>query len=260
MSAGLFGNRWYINSASTSENIPWDNLHQAKIQISLHICGVWSESSPGVFWIVKDAISSCGQQRMIRLCGGTGWFESSMGPTCQKVRFLTLLLNCVSPRATDYIAYMNDADPNRLACAPKIFVVAPSLYTIYIPGFNARLWERRGYRIHWRCRFASQRTSTTHAAWNTQKQRRSGSAYTITLSVYSPLREPLYTVKYVDKPRRTKWLGLILFVVFLFVFLFASKQAHAVGTTSIQRWFNVLTLNQRWIDIVSTVCVCWDMT
>ena len=30
-----------------------------------------------------------------------------------------------------------------------------------------------------------------------------------------------------------------------------------VETTSIQLWFNVKTLNQRWIDVVSTVCACW---
>ena len=33
-----------------------------------------------------------------------------------------------------------------------------------------------------------------------------------------------------------------------------SQQAQKVETTSIQRWFNVKTLNQRWIDIVSTLC------
>ena len=37
-----------------------------------------------------------------------------------------------------------------------------------------------------------------------------------------------------------------------------SQQTHNVETTSIQRWFNILTLNQRWIDVVSTLCACWD--
>ena len=30
------------------------------------------------------------------------------------------------------------------------------------------------------------------------------------------------------------------------------------GTTLIQRWFNVLTLNQHWIDAISTLCACWE--
>ena len=33
---------------------------------------------------------------------------------------------------------------------------------------------------------------------------------------------------------------------------------HNVETTSIQRWFSILTLNQRWIDVVSVVCACWN--
>ena len=33
-----------------------------------------------------------------------------------------------------------------------------------------------------------------------------------------------------------------------------TQQAHNVETTSIQRWFN-----QRWIDVVSTLCACWDI-
>ena len=36
-----------------------------------------------------------------------------------------------------------------------------------------------------------------------------------------------------------------------------TQQAHNVETTSIQRWFNVLTLNQLWIDVVSTLCARW---
>ena len=39
------------------------------------------------------------------------------------------------------------------------------------------------------------------------------------------------------------------------------KRAHSVEKkTSIQRWFNVLTLNQRLIDVVSTLCACWEIT
>ena len=29
-------------------------------------------------------------------------------------------------------------------------------------------------------------------------------------------------------------------------------------TTSIQRWFNVLTLKQCWIDVVPSLCACWE--
>ena len=36
-----------------------------------------------------------------------------------------------------------------------------------------------------------------------------------------------------------------------------AQQTHNVETTSIQRWFNVLTLNQRWIDVVSALCARW---
>ena len=36
------------------------------------------------------------------------------------------------------------------------------------------------------------------------------------------------------------------------------NRAHTVETTSIQRWFNVLTLNQRWVNVVSTLCACWN--
>ena len=32
------------------------NVHPAKIQISLRIRAVWSESSLGTFWVVKDAM------------------------------------------------------------------------------------------------------------------------------------------------------------------------------------------------------------
>ena len=45
------------------------------------------------------------------------------------------------------------------------------------------------------------------------------------------------------------------------------QQAHNDETTSIQhleqrpiqRWFNVKTSNQRWIDVVSTLYACWDL-
>ena len=40
--------------AVTAENIP-SVVHTVKIQISLHSCAVWSESSLGAFLIAKDA-------------------------------------------------------------------------------------------------------------------------------------------------------------------------------------------------------------
>ena len=42
--------------------------------------------------------------------------------------------------------------------------------------------------------------------------------------------------------------------------ILTTQQAHNVETTSIQRWFNVKTLNQRWMDVVSTSCACWVIT
>ena len=48
------------------------------------------------------------------------------------------------------------------------------------------------------------------------------------------------------------------------LFTYTSKLHHNlfpaalnVETTSIQRWFNILTLNQCWIDVVSMLCACW---
>ena len=33
----------------------------------------------------------------------------------------------------------------------------------------------------------------------------------------------------------------------------------SLQTTSIQRWFNIKMLNQRWIDVVSTLCARWGI-
>ena len=60
----------------------------SKIQISLNIRAVGSESSLGAFWMTKNAKFLCEQQRLRSDCAG--WFESSVGGTCQKVLFLTL--------------------------------------------------------------------------------------------------------------------------------------------------------------------------
>ena len=66
----------------------------AKIQISLHTCTVWSESSLGAFWIVKDtkflhAGNKYSEQtaQMYRLV----WVY--IGRTCQKLCFLTIRLS-----------------------------------------------------------------------------------------------------------------------------------------------------------------------
>ena len=39
-----------------------------------------------------------------------------------------------------------------------------------------------------------------------------------------------------------------------------SQQAHNVETRSIQRWFNDMTLNQRWIGVVSALFARWAAT
>ena len=39
-----------------------------------------------------------------------------------------------------------------------------------------------------------------------------------------------------------------------------SAKTHQALTTSIQRWFNVKTLNQRWIDVISVLCDLWVRT
>ena len=65
-------------------------VHPAKIQISLRIRAVWSESSPGTFCIARDAKflhadnKDSDQMRRLR------WIFVKR--TCQKVRFLTLRL------------------------------------------------------------------------------------------------------------------------------------------------------------------------
>ena len=40
---------------ATSENVLFGHVRPAKIQISLCVRTVWSESSLGAFWIAKDA-------------------------------------------------------------------------------------------------------------------------------------------------------------------------------------------------------------
>ena len=39
----------------------------------------------------------------------------------------------------------------------------------------------------------------------------------------------------------------------------ANQQAHDVETTSIQHWLIVKTLNQRLINVVSTMCARWEL-
>ena len=69
------------------------HVRQAKIQISLRIRAVWSESSLGAFWIAKDGMflqvdneDSDQTARMQRL------ISVFIGRTYQKVCFLTLRL------------------------------------------------------------------------------------------------------------------------------------------------------------------------
>ena len=71
------------------------DVRPEKIQISLRIRAVWSESSLGAFWIAKDAkpffmrrTKSDQTSRMRRLI----WVL--VGRSCQKVRFLTLHFKC----------------------------------------------------------------------------------------------------------------------------------------------------------------------
>ena len=45
--------------------------------------------------------------------------------------------------------------------------------------------------------------------------------------------------------------------VLLLQFLCACASVPSGHTTLKQRWFNVKTFNQRWIDVVSTLCACW---
>ena len=53
------------------------------------------------------------------------------------------------------------------------------------------------------------------------------------------------TMNYGEGTKKNYRLGTVTF-----------QQVHNVKTTSIQRWFNVKTLNQRLIDVVSALCVC----
>ena len=53
------------------------NVHPAKIQISMGICTVWSESSLCIFSSEGCKVSSYGQwNHLIRLFESAGWFES----------------------------------------------------------------------------------------------------------------------------------------------------------------------------------------
>ena len=74
---------------------------------------------------------------------------------------------------------------------------------------------------------------------------RSGGGWTHNLLITSRTRIQL-------SHRSCKDLNTFLYIYHI------SQRAHSVKTTSIQRWFNVMTLNQRWIDVVSTLYVCWD--
>ena len=55
---------------------PFGHVCPAKMQISQCFGAVWSEPSLGAFWIANDAVSLCGQQRLIKLDGQAGWSYS----------------------------------------------------------------------------------------------------------------------------------------------------------------------------------------
>ena len=65
-----------IGWAAMSENIPSD-VHPGKIQISLHIGTVWSESLLGMFWIAKDEnFLHVDNEDWSKLPRSMGWYES----------------------------------------------------------------------------------------------------------------------------------------------------------------------------------------
>ena len=65
------------------------HVRTAKIQISLRIRAVWSESSLSAFWIAKHAkqVDNENYNQTARMRGLT---RVLFGRICQKVRFLTL--------------------------------------------------------------------------------------------------------------------------------------------------------------------------
>ena len=65
------------------------HVRQAKIQISLRIRAVWSESSLGALYIAKAAkfLSMRTTKTRIRLRGCAGWFESSLGAHVERYVF-----------------------------------------------------------------------------------------------------------------------------------------------------------------------------
>ena len=67
------------------------HVRPVKIQISLRIRAVWSESSLGAFWIASDAmvlpVDNEDFYQTVRMCR---LLWAYVGRTCQKVRFLTL--------------------------------------------------------------------------------------------------------------------------------------------------------------------------
>ena len=78
--------------AASSGNVLSDtSVRPAKIQISLRIRAVWSESSLDAFWIAKDAkflhVHNEDTDQTVRM---HRLILDFVGCTCQKVRFLTL--------------------------------------------------------------------------------------------------------------------------------------------------------------------------
>ena len=71
------------------------HVHPAKIQTSLCIGAVGSESSLATFWIPTDSFFMPTIKKMIRLHRWVGWFESLLEAHNLKEHFLTLQLLCL---------------------------------------------------------------------------------------------------------------------------------------------------------------------
>ena len=69
------------------EKRTFGHLSPAKIQVSLLIRAIWSESSLGAFWFAKDVVSACGQWRLQSDCADVQAYLRLRWRICQKVRF-----------------------------------------------------------------------------------------------------------------------------------------------------------------------------
>ena len=65
-------------NATTPENVFFGHVRPAKIQLSLRIRTVWSESTPGVLWKVQAAKFLHADNDDWSVRGGAGWYEASL--------------------------------------------------------------------------------------------------------------------------------------------------------------------------------------